>query len=111
MIEDKGMLHGSLEASVPTEIFKAEVRAWAERIGVQPQSITVRSMKWKWASCSSNGNLSFDTVLLSQTAEFRRKTIVHELLHLKVPNHGKLFRSLERAYLGEEDDNKSMGLC
>ena len=24
---------------------------------------------------------------------------VHELLHLKVPNHGKLFKSLLRAYL------------
>jgi hypothetical protein len=25
--------------------------------------------------------------------------IVHELLHLKVPNHGKLFRALMKAYL------------
>jgi len=25
--------------------------------------------------------------------------ILHELLHLKIPNHGKLFRSLLRAYL------------
>jgi predicted metal-dependent hydrolase len=28
--------------------------------------------------------------------------IVEELLHLKVPNHGKLFRSLLRAYLGSD---------
>ena len=27
--------------------------------------------------------------------------IVHELLHLRVPNHGKLFKSLMRAHLGE----------
>ena len=26
----------------------------------------------------------------------------HELLHLKVPNHGKLFKSLLRAYLAQE---------
>ena len=32
--------------------------------------------------------------------EFRSKVIVHELLHIKVPNHGKLFRTLLRAYLG-----------
>ena len=38
--------------------------------------------------------------LLMQPAKFRREAIVHELLHLKVPNHGKLFRSLLRAYLG-----------
>ena len=26
--------------------------------------------------------------------------IVHELLHFKVPNHGKLWKSLMRAHLG-----------
>ena len=55
-------------------------------------------MKRKWASCSSKGNLTFDTDLLDQPAEFRRKVIVHELLHLKVPNHGKLFKALEKVY-------------
>jgi predicted metal-dependent hydrolase len=27
--------------------------------------------------------------------------IVHELLHVSVPNHGKLWKSLMRAYLGD----------
>ncbi|NLG83532.1 MAG: M48 family metallopeptidase [Firmicutes bacterium] len=30
------------------------------------------------------------------------KVIVHELLHLKIPNHGAVFRSLLRAYLGRK---------
>jgi predicted metal-dependent hydrolase len=88
-----------LEESIPEEIFKAEVRAWAERIGVEPKSITLRPMKRKWGSCSSKGNLSFDKGLLYQPADFRRKVIVHDLIHMKVPNHGKLFKALERAYL------------
>jgi predicted metal-dependent hydrolase len=92
-----------LEKSIPDEIFKSEVKSWAERIGVEPRSITMRAMKRKWASCSSKGNLIFDTDLLRQPAEFRRIVIVHELLHLKVPNHGKLFRSLERAYLNNNN--------
>ena len=95
----KETLPQSLEKSIPDEIFKSDVKAWANRIGVEPKTITIRSMKRKWASCSSKGNLTFDTELLRQPAEFRRQVIVHELLHLKVPNHGKLFRSLERAYL------------
>jgi predicted metal-dependent hydrolase len=40
--------------------------------------------------------------LLRQPARVRRRVIVEELLHLKVPNHGKLFRALLRAYLEEE---------
>jgi len=59
----------------------------------------MRPMKRKWASCSSKGNLTFDIELLRQPAELRRKVIVHELLHLKVPNHGMLFKELERVYL------------
>ena len=89
----------SLDKSIPKEIFKSEVKTWADRIGVEPKTITMRSMKRKWASCSSKGNLTFDTDLLRQPADFRRQVIVHELLHLKVPNHGKLFRALEKAYL------------
>ncbi len=58
-------------------------------------------MKRKWASCSSRGRLTFDAALLRQPARFRARVIVHELLHLKLPNHGKLFQSLLTAYLSE----------
>jgi predicted metal-dependent hydrolase len=90
-----------LEAVVTTQIFKSEVRRWAARIGVEPKAIHVREMKRKWASCSSNGRLTFDSGLLNQPVPFRTHVIVHELVHLKVPNHGKLFRNLVRAYLSE----------
>ncbi|MCL6613066.1 MAG: M48 family metallopeptidase [Firmicutes bacterium] len=94
-----GMLP-SAEESVSTEEFKAEVHEWAREIGVVPKEIQFRAMKRKWASCSSLGRLTFNRALLSQPAEFRAEVIVHELLHLKIPNHGALFRSLLRAYLG-----------
>lgn len=91
-----------VEQTVPAEILKAEVRAWAERIGVKPTEVRIRRMKKKWASCSSKGRLTFDRELLSQPAEFRAEVIVHELLHLKLPNHGRLFRALLRAYLARD---------
>ena len=90
-----------LEETVPTEVFKAEVNAWAKRIGVEPKEVHVRAMKKKWASCSSKGRLTFSTDLLGEPASFRREVIAHELLHLKVPNHGKVFRSLLKAYLAD----------
>jgi len=87
-----------LEEIVPAEVFKAEVRAWAKRIGVQLREIHIRPMKRKWASCSSKGRVTFDVELLRQPASFRAEVIIHELLHLKVPNHGRLFRALLKAY-------------
>jgi predicted metal-dependent hydrolase len=84
---------------VPVAIFKSEVDTWARRIEVEPLEVRLRPMRRKWASCSSRGRLTFDTDLLRQPAAFRAETIVHELVHLKVPNHGRLFRSLVRSHL------------
>ena len=88
-----------LEESVPIDLFKAEVQSWARRLEVTPREIHLRPMKRKWASCSSRGRLTFVTELLRQPAAFRREVIVHELLHLKVPDHGPLFKALLKAYL------------
>lgn len=88
---------------VTADLFKADVRAWAERIGVRPTEIRLRDMKHKWASASSAGRLTFDVDLLTQPPARRNEVIVHELVHLKVGNHGKLFRNLIKAYLGGPD--------
>jgi len=79
--------------------FKAEVVRWAARLGVHPRRIQVQRMTTKWASCSLAGRLSFSRDLMREAPAFREVVIVHELLHLRVPNHGKLFRSLLAAYV------------
>ncbi|WP_322794104.1 M48 family metallopeptidase [Bellilinea sp.] len=93
----------ALEEALPVDLFITEVQAWARRLEVTPREIRLRPMKRKWASCSSRGRLTFDTNLLNQPPDFRREVIVHELLHLKVPNHGKLFKALLKAYLEQGD--------
>jgi predicted metal-dependent hydrolase len=88
-----------LEEAISKDIFRAEVQAWAKRLHVHPKEIHIRPMKSKWGSCSTMGRTTFDSGLLYQPAEFRRRVIVEELLHLRVPAHGKLFKSLLKAYL------------
>jgi predicted metal-dependent hydrolase len=87
---------------VTKERFKAEVAAWAVRMGVEPAAVHVRPMTRKWGSCSTLGRVSFALDLLAQPYRYRKECIVHELLHLKVPNHGKLFKALLKAYLAQE---------
>lgn len=91
-----------LEEIVPLEVFRGEVLAWAKRLGVEPKEIRVRAMKRKWASCSSAGRLTFDRDLLRQPAPVRTVVILHELLHLRLPTHNKLFKSLLSAYFHEK---------
>ncbi len=65
--------------------------------------MTVRPMKTKWASCSTSGRLTFDEALIGMPHRLQDYVIVHELLHLRVPNHGKLWKSLMRAHSGEHE--------
>ena len=81
--------------------FKARVRNWASKLEVRIAWLGVRPMRNKWASCSTNGHLNFSTELLGLSSDLWDYVIVHELLHFSVPNHGKLWKSLMRAHLGE----------
>ena len=90
-----------LEDTINSDVFKEEVKVWAKRIGVEYKSIQLRSMKNKWGSCSSKGRLTFDKELLKQPASFRAKIIAHELLHLRIPHHGRLFESMLKSYLSK----------
>jgi hypothetical protein len=83
--------------------FKECARAWAERIRVKPTRIQLQAMTKKWASCSPRGVVTFSTDLLDEDRAFGEAVIVHELLHLAVPNHGPVFRSLLKAYLPNGD--------
>jgi predicted metal-dependent hydrolase len=88
--------------------FKKEVESWAKEIGVEFKEIQFRAMKNKWASCSSKGRLTFNKDLLSEPKDVRDKVIVHELLHLRYPNHGKMFNLLLNTYLQKDPVNNSV---
>lgn len=84
------------------EDFKREVLEWAKELDMTPKEIHIRKMTRKWASCSSKGRLTFSLDLMKEEFETRAKVIVHELLHLKYPNHGKMFESLLKIHLGKK---------
>jgi len=83
------------------EEFKARVLEWAAKLDVKAHAIYVRPMRRKWASCSTAGTLSFNDELIGMDPKLGDYVIVHELLHFSVPNHGKLWKMLMRAHLGD----------
>lgn len=83
------------------DAFKGRVLEWANKLDIEVRSLSIRPMRNKWASCSLRGNLSFNSELVDLDREVGNYVIVHELLHFFVPNHGKLWKSLMRAHLGE----------
>ena len=81
--------------------FKARILEWAAKLDVKASAIYVRPMRRKWASCSTSGTLSFNDELIGMNKKLGDYVIVHELLHFSLPNHGKLWKSLMRAHLGD----------
>lgn len=74
-------------------------RHWATRIGVKTPRIQLRAMTSKWASISTAGRLTLNSDLLVVPKPLGEFVIVHELIHLLAPNHGKVFKSFMHAYL------------
>jgi hypothetical protein len=74
-------------------------RHWAARIGVRTRQIHLRQMRTKWASMSAGGRLTLNTELLLVPRALGEYVIVHELVHLLAPNHGKVYKSFLDAYL------------
>ena len=94
------------------EEFKARVLEWATKLEVTVRALAVRPMRNKWASCSTAGNLNFNAELLDLDRDVGDYVIVHELLHFFVPNHGRLWKCLMKAYLGDYEplEQKLQGL-
>jgi len=86
---------------------KATAGKWAAKIKARPKQIRIQWMARKWASCSSNGRITFNSELFDQPYRFQEFVIVHELLHLKIPNHGKFFKSLVNAYLSDSNGRRT----
>ena len=60
-------------------------------IGVSYGRITIRNQRSKWGSCSDQGNLNFNCLLMLCPQEVVEYIVVHELCHRKEMNHSPAF--------------------
>ncbi len=77
----------------------AMVNAWAAQMDLQPKRISFRDMTRKWGSCSSRENITLSTRLTWVAPHLAEYVVVHELVHLRVFNHGKDFKAMMSQYM------------
>jgi predicted metal-dependent hydrolase len=63
----------------------------AAALGVSFARIRVGGQRTRWGSCSSTGTLSFNWRLALAPAEVLDYVAVHEVCHLREPNHSRRF--------------------
>ena len=89
------------------ELVSALAEEEAERIGVEYRRIRIGGQRTLWGSCSPGGTLSFNWRLVLAPPEVLDYVVVHELCHLRVPNHSRRFWALvehHRAHWREQRD-------
>lgn len=83
----------------PAQLLKRRTQQWAVRLRVNPRVVQMRDMRRKWGCCSSAGTITLAWDLTQQDAAFQDYVVVHELLHLRHRNHGRVFKALLAAHV------------
>ena len=63
----------------------------ARHHGLKVSRVTIRNQRSRWGSCSSRGTIALNWRLLQMPADVSDYVILHELMHLRQPNHSRQF--------------------
>ena len=79
----------------------------SKKISVSYKQLKIKSFKSRWGSCDSRGEILLNWKLIMLPTKVIDYVIVHELSHIKIPNHSKEFWNLvENKYPGYRREKK-----
>ncbi len=73
------------------QVIPEKVAYYARLMGVAYGRVTIRKQKTRWGSCSREGNLNFNCLLMMAPPEVLDYVVVHELSHRLEMNHSSRF--------------------
>ena len=85
----------------PNSAWAPQQLSFLETLGIKtqkPPRLTIGKQKTLWGSCTPEGNLSFNCLLMLAPEDVRDYVVVHELCHLTHLDHSRAFwNAVERA--------------
>lgn len=77
--------------------------------GISCKSISVRRMKTRWGSCTTKtGAIRINLDLIHYPDSCLDYILLHELLHIRVPNHGPKFKALMTRYMPDWKERRKL---
>lgn len=67
------------------------VKYFSKLMNLSPTGVKITSAKKRWGSCSYKNSLCFSYRLMLMDKLFIDYVIIHELTHIKIKNHSKIF--------------------
>jgi len=90
-------LHNALVKLIRAEakaLLSRKLEFFAEKYGFKYRSMTIKHNSTNWGSCSNKGNINLNLNLMRLPEPLCDYVILHELSHLRHPDHGVDFHSL-----------------
>ena len=106
--------NAELPAGESVETLRARAKAalpprlaeFAARYGFRYNRVTIKHNTSNWGSCSSKGNINLNLNLMRVPVPLQDYILLHELTHLRHPNHGPEFHAtLERLLVDHFSQN------
>ena len=82
---------------------------WEQSTGLRAEQWQIRQMTTRWGSCTpGTRRIRLNLQLTAFPTECLEYVILHELIHLRIPNHGKDFYVLMDRYMPDWRERKAL---
>lgn len=83
-------------------IFSFYLQKWSKKTGLHYTHLSIKKMKTRWGSCNhKKAYINLNLKLLEKSLKAIEYVILHELAHLKFPNHSKEFYDFIYHFMGD----------
>ena len=85
------------------------IKKWADITGLHPSSWQTKDMRTRWGTCNTRtGKIWLNVRLAQHPPECLEYVILHELAHLRAPNHGADFYAILDAFMPDWKRRKKL---
>lgn len=81
-------------------------RYYENLLGVDAKSIQLKTQHKRWGTCTPEGNIYLNWRIVMAPMQVINYVIVHELTHLRIPEHNQAFWNLVKSILPQYEESK-----